>query len=61
MPPEPPARIGIPLILFAVVAVAAVNLGALASPYATLPLGRLADPDAYLRLDRVLALRMGGG
>lgn len=61
MPPEPPARIGVPLILFAVVAVVAVNLGALASPYATLPFGRLADPDAYLRLDRVLALRMGGG
>lgn len=61
MPPEPPARIGVPLILFAIVAVAAVNLGALASPHATLPFGRLADPDAYLRLDRVLALRMGGG
>ncbi len=61
MSSEPPARIGMPLILFAIIAVAAVNLGALASPFATLPFGRLTDPDAYLRLDRVLTLRMGGG
>lgn len=61
MQPEPPARISLPLILFAIVAVVAVNLGALAAADAVLPFGRLADPDAYLRLDRVLELRLGGG
>lgn len=57
MPPEPPARTSVVLVLFAALAVATVNLGALASPCANLPFGRLADPDAYLRLDRVPALR----
>ncbi|MEO3473519.1 hypothetical protein AAFN86_16755 [Roseomonas sp. CAU 1739] len=61
MPPEPPARIGLPLILFAVIAVTAMNLGAFAAPDASLPHGRLADSDAYLRLTRVLELRMGAG
>lgn len=61
MQPEPPARIGLPLILFAIVAVVAVNIDALAAADAVLPFGRLADPDAYLRLDRVLDLRPGGG
>lgn len=61
MQPEPPARIGLALILFAIVAVAAVNIGALAAVDAVLPFCRLADPDAYLWLDRVLDLRPGGG
>ena len=61
MQPEPPARIGLPLILFAIVAVVADNIGALTAADAVLPFGRLADPDAYLRLDRVLELRLGVG
>ena len=59
MPPEPPARIGVPLILFAVLLVVLVNLGALGGWNAPLLQGRLVDPDSYLRMVRVLDLREG--
>jgi hypothetical protein len=41
MPPEPPARIGLALVLFAVVTVVVVDLAVLAAPLAPVPLGRL--------------------
>lgn len=59
MPPEPPSRIGLPLILFAVLLVALVNLGAIGGWNAALLDGRLVDADSYLRMMRVLDLREG--
>lgn len=59
MPPEPPSRIGLPLILLAILLVVLVNLGALTSWNAGLLQGRLVDADAYLRMMRVLDLREG--
>lgn len=62
MPPEPPSRIGLPLILAAILLVALVQVASLGNPDAPRVLtGALADPDAYLRLVRVLALREGAG
>lgn len=58
--PEPPSPIGLPLVLAAVVIVALVNLASLGGPNAALlTQGALPDADAYLRLLRVLDLRMG--
>lgn len=57
---EPPIRIGIWLVLFAVVIVALLNLVAFGRP-GGVSTGRLADPDAYLRMLRILALRDGAG
>lgn len=59
MPPDPPSRIGLPLILFATVLVVLVNLGAVGGWNAALLQGRLVDADSYLRMMRVLDLREG--
>lgn len=56
---DPPSRLGLPLVLFAVLLVGLVNLGELAGWNAMLLQGRLADADGYLRLVRVLELRQG--
>jgi asparagine N-glycosylation enzyme membrane subunit Stt3 len=56
----PPARIGIALVVFAVVVVALPYLALLARPDGVLQLERLTDADGYLRLMRVQALRDGG-
>lgn len=62
MPPDPPSRIGLPLILVAIIVVAVVQVASLGNPEAPRVLaGALADPDAYLRLVRVAALRDGAG
>lgn len=55
------SRLGLPLIVFAVCLVAAVNLAALAGPDAAVLDSRLPDADAYLRLVRVLELHQGAG
>ncbi len=59
MPPDPPSRIGLPLILFALLLVALVNLAALANWNAGVLRGELVDSDGYLRMMRVLELREG--
>lgn len=59
MPPDPPSRIGLPLILFATVLVVLVNLGALGGWNTALLDGRLVDADSYLRMIRVMDLRDG--
>jgi asparagine N-glycosylation enzyme membrane subunit Stt3 len=58
-PEDPPSRIGAGLVAFAVLLVALLNLAALARPDAGLLRGQLADADSYLRLLRVLDLRIG--
>ncbi|MBR0673060.1 hypothetical protein [Neoroseomonas soli] len=49
------------MLFFALAAVAAVHLGILAGPHAPFAEGRLVDADAYMRVVRVLELRLGGG
>lgn len=63
MPPDPapPRRIGVGLVVFAVFVVGMLNLAALGGPRAGVLDGRLVDPDAYLRLIRVLELNDGLG
>ncbi len=59
MPPDPPSRIGLPLILFALLLVVLVNLAALTTWNAGALRGELVDSDGYLRMMRVLDLREG--
>jgi hypothetical protein len=60
-PPDPPSRIGPALVAFAVLLVGLLNLALLGPPGGGVLAGQLADPDAYLRLLRILALREGAG
>lgn len=56
---EPPSRLGLPLIVFTILLVAVVNVAELGGWNAAVLQGRLSDADSYLRLVRVLDLRLG--
>uniref|UniRef100_UPI0018DFA240 hypothetical protein n=1 Tax=Neoroseomonas rubea TaxID=2748666 RepID=UPI0018DFA240 len=62
MPPDPPSRIGPALVIVAILLVALIQVASLGSAVAPRVFdGGLADPDAYLRLIRILDLREGAG
>ncbi|MBP0466958.1 hypothetical protein J5Y09_23725 [Roseomonas sp. PWR1] len=62
MPPDPPSRIGPALVIVAILLVALIQVASLGNPAAPRVFeGALADPDAYLRLIRILDLREGAG